>query len=121
MAELEQLLTVQAHDTAVDQLEHRKAHLPIREGLSQTQSALAAGEADLKRALALQKAAESERARLEAEVTGADGRIAEIEKRLFGGSVTSARDLQSMSTEVTHLKERRSALEDDALVGHGRR
>ena len=116
MADLEQLLVVQGHDTACDQLEHRKTSLPIREGLANARSQLSGSQKTLRSAETQQEEAEAGREKLEATVAEADHRISEIEKRMFGGTVTAARDLESMSTEVAHLKERRSGLEDEALV-----
>ena len=115
MADLEVLLELQAHDTATDQLQHRKASLPQRAELEELRRERAAGQAELKRVDAELTAAESRRTTLEADVADADSRISSIEARMFDGSVTSSRELESMAAEVEHLKTRRSGLEDDAL------
>lgn len=115
MAELEVLLQVQAHDTTTDQLQHRRAALAERAELEQLQRERAGARADLKRIDVELEAAESRRSALEAEVAEADSRISAIERRMFGGTVTSSRELESMAAEVDSLKARRSALEDDAL------
>lgn len=116
MADLERLLEVQGHDTTVDQLTHRRANLPIREGLARARQALSDAEATLRRAEGARKQADTEREKLESDVADVDRRIQEIEGRMFGGSVTSPRDLESMATEVSHLKERLSGLEEEALA-----
>ena len=115
MADLEALLELQAHDTATDQLQHRKATLPERTELEELRRERAAGQAELKRIDAQFAEAESRRTGLETEVADSDSRISAIEARMFGGTVTSARELESMAAEVDHLKTRRSSLEDDAL------
>ena len=115
MAELEVLLELQARDTASDQLQHRKATLPERAQLEEARRERAAGQAEIKRIDAQLKEAEARRTALEAEVADADARISAIESRMFGGTVTSSKELESMSAEVEHLKARRSSLEDDAL------
>ena len=115
MAELEALLEVQARDTTTDQLQHRKANVPERAQLEELRRERAAGQAELKRIDARLAEAESRRTELESEVADADSRISSIEARMFGGTVTSSRELESMAAEVEHLKSRRSGLEDDAL------
>ena len=114
-ADLEALLEVQAHDTATDQLQHRRATLPERAKVEELRRERAAGQKELKRIEAQLAAAETRRTALEAEVAEADSRIASIEGRMFGGTVTSSRELESMAAEVDSLKARRSGLEDEAL------
>lgn len=116
MADLEVLLEVQAHDTTTDQLQHRKATLPERTALEELRAERAKGQSELKRIDADLSAAEARRSELEAEVTDADSRISAIEGRMFGGTVTASKELESMAAEVQSLKARRSGLEDDALA-----
>jgi len=113
--DLEVLLEVQAHDTATDQLQHRRATLSERTSLEELLQERATGQAELKRISGELSAAESKRTALEAEVAEADTRISAIEGRMFGGTVTSSKELESMAAEVASLKARRSGLEDQAL------
>lgn len=115
MADLEVLLELQTHDTATDQLQHRRAILAERAELEELRRERAAGQAELKRMDAALAEAEARRTSLETEVAEADSRISTIEGRMFGGTVTSSRELESMAAEVDHLKARRSGLEDEAL------
>lgn len=115
MADLEVLLEVQARDTASDQLHHRKANLPERAELEQLRRDLATARAQMRRQDKEVEAAETKQAELEAEVAEADARISSIESRMFGGTVSASRELESMSEEVAALKTRRSGLEDAAL------
>ena len=115
MADLEVLLEVQAHDTASDQLLHRKANLAERTELEELRRELATLRTEIGRQDRELEAAESRRRDLEAEVTEADARVSSIEARMFGGTVSASRELESMSEEVAALKARRSGIEDSAL------
>lgn len=115
MTDLEVLLEVQAHDTASDQLRHRKANLAERTELERLRRELATARAEVQRQDKEVEAAESRRSELETEVAEADARISNIESRMFGGTVSSSRELESMSEEVAALKSRRSGIEDAAL------
>jgi uncharacterized protein len=114
VADLQVLLQVQALDTTADQLRHRRAALPELETVSRRRAELEDLRNALQQAETSRTQADQQREELEAEVSQADGRIAEIEKRMFAGSA-GPRELESMSTEVAHLKDRRSGLEDQAL------
>lgn len=115
MTQGEALLAVQDLDTQLDQLHHRRGNLPEHAALTELQATLRtlggerAGVAATRDELAARQAA------LEADTETVERRIAEIEQRLYSGTVTASRDLQSMSEEVDHLKARRSALEDETL------
>ncbi|HUQ40223.1 MAG TPA: C4-type zinc ribbon domain-containing protein [Acidimicrobiales bacterium] len=115
MADLEVLLDLQEHDTTLDQLEHRRTHLPERAELARVDEALRALEASVTETRARHAEAALRLERMEQDLGAVDSRIKEVEARLYGGTVSASRDLQAMSQEVTHLKERRSELEDRAL------
>lgn len=115
MSALESLLVVQEHDTALDQLRHRRATLPERSHLAAVEQRLVELDGQLAGARARRDEVAGRQAALEAEIAAADARIVEIEKRLYGGTVSASRDLTAMSEEVDHLKARRSATEDKVL------
>ena len=52
---------------------------------------------------------------LEAELNATEARIAEVNKRLYGGTVSATRELLAMQTDVEHMQARASRLEEDAL------
>lgn len=116
MNDLERLLVVQEHDTAIDQLEHRRAHLPERAELAAVEGRIADVEARLAEARAARDAIGARQARFEQETAHVEERIAEIEKRMYSGAVSASRELQAMAAEVESLKERRSTLEDHVLA-----
>jgi predicted nucleic acid-binding Zn-ribbon protein len=109
------LIEVQDRDTVLDQLRHRRSHLPEQAELAGLEAQVAAVDASLAGALALRDEAAGRQAGLEAEIAASDARIGEIEKRLYGGTVSASRDLTAMSEEVSHLKNRRSSTEDRVL------
>ncbi len=112
---LEALLVVQAHDLVLDQLRHRRATLPEREGLR----VQAASLADVVRRLADSegRAHELERTqrRLEDETSLVVAKAMESEGRLYSGAVVAPRELQALSAEVDALRRRQRGLEDDVL------
>ena len=112
---LELLLQVQEHDTVADQLRHRRATLPERAALTdldKRRKALdtRAGEVGTQRdELGARQAA------LEQQIEASRTRRTTLEKRLYGGTVAAARELQAMSDEVRHLGRHISELEDREL------
>jgi predicted nucleic acid-binding Zn-ribbon protein len=115
MGGLEDLLAVQEHDTAADQLHHRRGNLPERAALVEREAALV----DLDRRLAETGAKRDEltrsQKRLEDELAMVETKAAEVDKRLYSGTVTAPRELQAMQDEIASLKRRQSHLEDQDL------
>ncbi len=115
MSSLEALLVVQDHDTAVDQLRHRLRTMPERSELQALETQ--------QRSVAAQRAEVAERrdevagrqAGLEQTIAASEGRITEIDARMYSGQVSASRELQAMATEIDSIKQRISRLEDAAL------
>lgn len=111
----EQLLSVQELDTTIDQLRHKRAHLGERAELDKLSSA----EADLmKRTAEVDDQAAAlgrSQKRLEDEIALVEARRAEVDAKLYSGTVTSPRELQAMQDDVGALGRRTSELEDDLL------
>ena len=106
------LLEVQDHDTTIDQLRHRRASLPEQAELASVEGRLSVLEG---RADEIQVGRDELGARqgsLEEQIEVARARRTELERRMFGGQVSSARDLQAMDEEVKHLARHISELED---------
>jgi predicted nucleic acid-binding Zn-ribbon protein len=115
LAELEQLLAIQARDTTLDQLRHRRATLPERAELEARTAELKTQEiahADVTRARD-QVAAEEKR--LDDEARTVEGHAADVDKKLYSGAVTSPRELQAMQADLEMLRRRQSDLEDQEL------
>ena len=115
MSVLEQLLQVQEHDTALEQLRHRRDHLPERTDLS----ALDQREADVARRRTDVDAQRHDLARdqkrYEDEISAIEAKVAEVDGQLYGGSVTSPRELQALQDEIGALRRRADDLETSLL------
>jgi uncharacterized protein len=109
---LARLLEVQDHDTAIDQLRHRRSSLPEQSELAGVQGLLSVLQARIGELRAQRDDLGSRQAALEEQIEASRARRAELEKHMFGGQVSAARDLQAMDDEVKHLLRRISELED---------
>lgn len=115
------LLRVQEHDTAADQLRHRRLTLPELGQLRAVEDELVLVEAGLVDTGS--QAAEAARAQrhLEAELSMVEAKVAELDAKLYSGAITVPRELQAMQAEGEVLRTRRSVLEDEVLVAMGER
>jgi uncharacterized protein len=110
---LAELLALQRIDTAVDQANHRKAHLAERTAHQQAASDVAALEARLG-SFGLQRTAlEAQQAELEERIGVASSRIGEIEKRIK--IMSTPREITALEHERESLSAKRTALEDTEL------
>lgn len=116
MSRFDDLLTVQGLDLAIDQLRHRRVHLPERGELKALEGEATTVAAELKAAIAARDEVSAREAALEQDIATAEQRIAQIDKRMYSGEVSASKDLQAMATEIEHLKARVSELEDAALA-----
>jgi hypothetical protein len=106
------LLAVQDLDTSITQMEHRRDVLAETSGLAAVDAELArlgAEQADAAGRRAVLTASQQE---LEVQIAGITERRDHVEKRLYGATGSSARDLQAMNEEVKHLTDRRAQLEE---------
>jgi len=95
---LDDLLTLQTHDSAVDRLRHRKATLPER------------AELDGKRAAQV----ELER-RLDDEVRTLEAKAKAVDSKMYSGTVSSPKELQAMQADVEQLQRQAREREDEEL------
>ncbi len=112
---LQSLLGVQAHDAAIDRLNHRKATLPEAQQLAELNDNVAELNADIAIATKNRDELAREQDRLEGEMGLADQKIQREENRLFSGAVSNPRELKALQSEVAMLKRNRSAAEDALL------
>lgn len=115
MGQLDDLLVVQEHDTAIDRLKHRRASLPEMAELARIGDELAAVERNLGSATEARDEVARRQRRYEEELTVLEAKIAEVNARMFSGAVTIPRELQAMQAEVESMARRQSTLEDDVL------
>jgi len=115
MASLDQLLVLQEHDTAADQLQHRRATLPERTQLEELRRELGAIDGEQATAQAERDEVARAQKRLEDEVALVEEKVASVHQTLYGGSVTSPRELQALQDDEASLKRHQSAVEDKVI------
>jgi predicted nucleic acid-binding Zn-ribbon protein len=115
MSRWDALLSVQEHDTAVDQLVHRRAHLPARGELDDVMRQLSGLEAAVKEVETRRHDLARNQQRLEDEISVLTDKAAHHDKTLYSGTIGNPRELQALQDEIAALKRRISQLEDQEL------
>jgi predicted nucleic acid-binding Zn-ribbon protein len=115
MGSLDDLLTLQTHDTAADRLRHRRASLPERAELAAREEELAEREVSLADARKRRDEALRQERHLDAEATSLQDKAKAVEKKMYSGTVSSPRELQAMQADVEMLRRHARQLEDDEL------
>jgi uncharacterized protein len=115
-ADLEALLALQDLDTHIDQEMHKRAHLPEREELVQLERLITQKESARSEVAALLADVVTRQEAAERELKATEDRVAQVNTRLYGGTVTASRDLQAMAADVEGLRKRASELEDRVLA-----
>jgi uncharacterized protein len=115
MSDLEAVLSIQEHDTALDQLRQRRASLPQRAALADLLAQFRALDARATELGAEHTGLEERRSVLESEVASLDQRLKDLDRRLRSGEVTATRELTAMVDQSDSLKRRRTGLEDEEL------
>jgi hypothetical protein len=113
--DLNALLVVQEHDTAVDRLQHRRATLPERAELEARGGELRARDSEVSELRARRERVAADEERLEREVQSIEHHEKEVEQRLYSGTTSSPRELQAMQADVDMLRRQRGSLEDREL------
>ena len=109
------LLLVQEHDTTIDQLRHRKVTMAERTALVELEKRHAALDAASTGLRAQVEDLAGRQQSIEEQIAASAKRRHDIEQRMLSGDMSASRDLQAMDTEVHHLAERQSALEEAEL------
>ncbi|MEI7592162.1 MAG: C4-type zinc ribbon domain-containing protein [Actinomycetes bacterium] len=115
MASLEDLLVLQQHDTTVEQLRHRRVTLPAREtlvNLTQEMSVVGLQRDDVQ--TQRDEVARTQK-RLEDEVASIEEKVLNVHGQLYGGSITSPRELQALQDDEIALKRHQGTVEDKVL------
>jgi uncharacterized protein len=109
------LLDLQALDTALDRLAHRRRTLPEIEAADQ----LAARVNQLADDMVLVETEDSdlsrEQSKLEGDIDVVRTRMRKDQERLDAGQVSSPRELENLQSEIESLKRRQGDLEDEEL------
>ena len=114
-AEQRRLLDLQQVDTAIRQLEHRRAHLPEQQALdenAETLSKVSAEYADAKDKL---QRLGMQQKRHEGEVATVESRRKSEEARKYGGQIRNEQQLEALNHELGSLRARKNELEDALL------
>lgn len=115
MSVLEQLLSVQEHDTALAQLRHRRDTLPERSALADLAERAAALESRRAEVTTARDDIVRDQRRLEDEVAAVEAKIAEVDGQLYSGAVSAPRELQALQDEIAALRRRVDDLETRLL------
>jgi predicted nucleic acid-binding Zn-ribbon protein len=116
MAALEDLLIVQDHDAVADRLRHRRDTLPERARLAEVEQGLVDTDAATAEVAGRRDEVARRQQRHEDELTSIETKIAEVDRKLYSGTVTAPRELQAMQADVASLKRHRSDVEDEVLA-----
>lgn len=109
------LLDLQRVDTAIRQLQHRRAHLPEQQAVDENAdilSTIGAEYADARERLEQLTRAQS---RYEGEIATVESRRKSEEGRMYSGLITSEKELQALRAEISSLRQRKGELEDSLL------
>lgn len=109
------LLEVQAHDTRLDQILHLMEHLPAREARDGAAAALAETDASLAAENEVRDDLGRQQKRLDDEIETVNAKRTSVNDTLYGGTVTSAGELNDLTKEIDALGRRITQLEDQDL------
>lgn len=115
MGSLDALIEVQQLDTAADRVAHQRTTMPQLSALSSATSerADAAARADIERTR-LHDLRREQKA-FEDEASTVERKAADIDRKLYDGSVVAHKELEAFQTDHRALKARQSDLEDRAI------
>jgi predicted nucleic acid-binding Zn-ribbon protein len=111
----QRLLDLQAVDTALAQLAHRRRTLPELAEIEKGNAALGGLRDDVIRARTAVEDLDREIRRLETDVEQVRGRKVRDQQRMDSGAITHAKELESLQHEVASLSRRQGDLEDTEL------
>jgi len=113
---LEALIAVQAHDTTIDQLRHKSAALPARAEVAAIEAQLVELEGKATDVGAQLHAIDRRQKAAEDEVASLDAKITELDKKLYGGTVSAIKELQALQADIDSLQRRKREVEDVELA-----
>jgi predicted nucleic acid-binding Zn-ribbon protein len=112
VSEIEQLAHLQELDTRIDERQHRidaiRAQLGASEELKSARAAFEQAKTSLERL-------EKRQRDLEWDASDRSAKIAELEKKLYSGTIRNPKELSGLQTEIEHMKAALSGVEDRTL------
>lgn len=112
---LESLLALQERDGALDRLAHRRAILPERNALATSEAAAGVLAGRIRAVTSRRDELAHEERRLDDEASSLRAKAAEVEAKMYSGSVSSPRELQAMQADVDQLRRHERTLETREL------
>jgi predicted nucleic acid-binding Zn-ribbon protein len=113
MAEIDALVRLQQVDSQIDEKQHRiDALRAALRGNPELNAAQAAHDEAKSRLAAIEKRGRD----LDADVEDRSAKIAELEKKLYGGTIKNPKELAGLQTEIEHMKEALASAEEKALA-----
>ena len=109
------LLDLQALDSALDRLAHRRRTLPEIEQIDQLERKVTQLADDIVLVETEDSDLGREQSKLEADIDLVRSRMQKDQQRLDAGQVSSPRELENLQSEIESLKRRQSDLEDEEL------
>lgn len=109
------LLDLQALDSALDRLAHRRRTLPELAEIARLDGLIAGSRDDVVRAQTAVSDLAREQGKLDGDVNAVRDRRARDEQRLASGAITNSKQLQELQHEVASLTRRQGELEDAEL------
>src|SRR4051812_40516401 len=106
MTRWDSLLAVQEHDTAADQITHKKATLPGRAELDQVMARIGVVEGEVADIEGRKHELVRSQQRLEDEIATLSERAIAHDKTLYSGTIANPRELQGFQDEIAALKRR---------------
>ncbi len=116
MTDFQQLLVVQDHDTALAQLQHRRATLPEREQADALGAALDTLASQRQAVQTQLDAVRLDQSRLEDKAQMLQTKREREQAKLYSGSVTAIKELQALEEEIASLERQQAATEDEVLT-----
>lgn len=117
MTHFDQLLSVQELDTRIDQLVHRRIHLSERTLIVEAGEMLRTSQTQIAQQEEHTSELTRQQRRVEDTLASLEQRAGDIDRQLYGGTVSNARELQDLQTELDSTKKRISVTEDAVLAG----
>jgi predicted nucleic acid-binding Zn-ribbon protein len=114
-SELEVLLTLQEHDSALERLLHRHQTLPERDALHAAETNASALDARLASTRAGRDRVAREEQQLDDEASSLAEKAAEVDKRMYSGEISSPKELQSMQADIDQLRRHQRSVENREL------
>ena len=109
------LLRLQQVDTAIGQLQHRRASLPEQRALDENSELLARVATDHRTNSETLERLTADQQRHEKEVAQLESRRKTEEGRMFSGQISSERELAALRAELASVRGRKNDLEDAQL------